>query len=136
MNKLVRDDSNYTHTFLVTLLFSMGCLAVVGCGPDSEATASESDGTGSSTESDTQMDTETGEPLGVTFWQEVAPIYFENCVSCHQDGGVAPFALDTFEAAQTWGPASAAATKARAMPPWLVRDDGSCGSFRDSRALV
>jgi len=131
MNMLVRTDSTSTNYLLVTVLLSVGCLAVLGCGSDSAATATDSDTTGSASESDT----ETGEPLGVTFWQDVAPIYFEKCVSCHQDGGIAPFALDTYETAQTWGPASAAATGVRAMPPWLVRDDGSCGTFRDSRAL-
>ncbi len=130
MHQFRREPRFSTDVRLASILFALGCLAVMGCGHESAAETDTTGSSGSETES-----TETGEPLGVQFWQDVAPIYYHKCVSCHQDGGIAPFALDTFEVAQTWGPASAAATGARVMPPWLVRDDGSCGSFRDSRAL-
>ncbi len=83
--------------------------------------------------SDTTAD-DTG-PAALTFWQDVAPVYFDNCVSCHREGGIAPFALDTYASAATWAAASAAAVSQRTMPPWLVTDDGSCGDFLDSRAL-
>ncbi|MEZ4382169.1 MAG: hypothetical protein R3A79_12535 [Nannocystaceae bacterium] len=112
-----------------------GLLALApACGDDdgdtaASATATDSDTTGAST-----GDTEGAE--GPTFWGEVAPIYFESCVSCHQSGGIGPFPLDNFADAATWGPASAAASTARTMPPWLLRDDGSCGEFRHSRALA
>lgn len=78
----------------------------------------------------------TGAEAGPTYWQEVAPIYFANCVTCHQPGGIAPFRLDTAEDAATWALASAAAAEMRTMPPWLVTDDGSCGTFKHSRALA
>lgn len=71
----------------------------------------------------------------VTFWQDVAPIYFENCVGCHQEGSIAPFALDTYESARTFAEAAKAETQARTMPPWLVTDDGTCGEYHYSRAL-
>ena len=75
-----------------------------------------------------------GEPK--TFWQDVAPIYFDNCVSCHQDGGIAPFALDNYDDAKTFAAASRLAVENRVMPPWLVTDDDSCGSFQDSRWMT
>ena len=31
---------------------------------------------------------------GPTFWGDVAPIYYERCVECHREGGIAPFRLD------------------------------------------
>lgn len=70
------------------------------------------------------------------FWDDVAPIYFARCVTCHQQGGIAPLRLDTYEDAKAWGEAALAATTARTMPPWGVVSDGSCGTFRDSRALA
>jgi hypothetical protein len=80
-------------------------------------------------------DDSTGSVTGRSYWQDVAPIYFERCVTCHQSGGIAPFALDNYADAAAWAPASVAAVAARTMPPWLLTDDGSCGTFRGSRAL-
>lgn len=71
-----------------------------------------------------------------TYWQHVAPIYFNNCVGCHSEGGIAPFRLDTYEDARTWAASSAKAVAARTMPPWLMTGDGSCGEFRDAGALA
>lgn len=72
----------------------------------------------------------------VTYWQDVAPILFENCVDCHQSGGIAPFRLDTFADAEEWSAATIRAVEERTMPPWLVTADGSCGDFRDARWLT
>jgi hypothetical protein len=69
------------------------------------------------------------------FWQDVAPIYYEQCVGCHRAGGVAPFVLDDYATAKIWAGASATAVAERTMPPWLATDDGTCGSFVGSRAL-
>ncbi|MBL8947424.1 MAG: cytochrome c, partial [Myxococcales bacterium] len=69
------------------------------------------------------------------FWQDVAPIYYEQCVGCHRAGGVAPFVLDDYATAKIWANASATAVAQRTMPPWLATDDGTCGSFVGSRAL-
>ncbi|WAS98044.1 monooxygenase [Nannocystis punicea] len=87
------------------------------------------DGDGSTTDT-------VGEDASVTYWQDVAPIFYNRCVTCHQAGGIGPFRLDDYAEAKQWAPASAAAVEARTMPPWLVTDDGSCGSFEGSRALA
>jgi mono/diheme cytochrome c family protein len=76
-----------------------------------------------------------GEPLLTTYWQDVAPIYYERCVECHRAGGIGPFVLDEYSSAAAWGPASALAVEHRTMPPWLVTDDGSCNAWQHSRAL-
>jgi mono/diheme cytochrome c family protein len=92
-------------------------------------------------DNDTQTDT-TGDgdgdgdsELGTTWWQDVAPIYYESCVGCHRDGGIGPFRLDEYESAAAWGPASALAVEARIMPPFLVSDDGTCNSWQHSPVL-
>ncbi|HEY0138140.1 MAG TPA: hypothetical protein VGB85_28835 [Nannocystis sp.] len=97
----------------------------------------DEDTTGTSTGTTTASDTEpTGGVQERSYWQDVAPIYYERCVTCHQSGGIAPFALDNYADAAGWAPASAAAVAERTMPPWLVTDDGTCGDFRGSRALA
>jgi hypothetical protein len=70
-----------------------------------------------------------------SFYADVLPLLEQNCVPCHQSGGIAPFALDSYEAAETWADAIAQVTKERTMPPWGAVSDGSCGDFRDSLAL-
>ena len=55
-----------------------------------------------------------------TYWADIAPLYRDRCVDCHQSGGLGPMALDNYADAATWATASAASTAARAMPPWGV----------------
>ena len=69
----------------------------------------------------------------VTYWQDVAPIFFESCVTCHQPDSVAPFRLDTYEEAREWSVAAREAVEERTMPPWLVTSDGSWTSSRRGR---
>lgn len=89
---------------------------------------------GSSTGADDGTTT-TGEADAPDYWRDAAPILFEHCGQCHTEGGIAPFRVDDYGEAAAWAEASAMAVTERTMPPWLVTDDGSCGEFRDSRAL-
>jgi hypothetical protein len=101
-------QQNILQTIFVTLSLS----ALAGCGENAPAPEQK-----------------------VTYWQDVAPILTSRCVSCHQAGGVAPFRLDTYAAAALRSPAVTVAVKARQMPPWLAKGDGTCGDFQDSRWL-
>jgi len=71
----------------------------------------------------------------LTYADDTGPLMQRACVSCHQEGGIGPFALDNYDAVSEWAEASLAAMQARTMPPWGVVDDGSCRDFRDSRWL-
>ena len=77
----------------------------------------------------------TGPIEDVTYWQSVAPIYADKCVQCHQAGGIAPFALDSYDSAVNFAAAAKAAVQSRRMPPYLVTADGSCGDFSEPWAL-
>lgn len=68
-------------------------------------------------------------------FENVGPIYERHCISCHTEGGAAPFALDNYEDAAEWAGPAAAATASRTMPPYLVKDDGTCGDFEDGHWL-
>ncbi len=48
----------------------------------------------------------------------IAPILYNNCVSCHRTGGIAPFELVSYQNAVTYGSAISSAVQARRMPPW------------------
>ena len=119
--------------FLVPALLFSACTD----GPDAGADAGDIAGTTEPTSGDSsgalEPTTGGGEP---TFWADVAPIYFDRCVTCHQAGGIAPFRLDNYPDAKLWAAAAVAAVEAKTMPPWLITADGSCGEFRGSRALA
>ncbi|HEX9365534.1 MAG TPA: tetratricopeptide repeat protein [Vicinamibacterales bacterium] len=55
----------------------------------------------------------------VTFNEDVAPIVFANCASCHRPGEVAPFSLLTYADALKHAGKIAEETRERRMPPWL-----------------
>ncbi|MCA9700559.1 MAG: hypothetical protein KC431_23735, partial [Myxococcales bacterium] len=105
-------------------------LAFAGC--QDEPGSDDDVGTESS---DTEDTGDTGQELQPTYWQDVAPIYYEQCVTCHRDGGIAPIPLDDYPTAANWAQVAAQSASERTMPPWLVKADGSCGEWDHSRAL-
>ena len=60
------------------------------------------------------------EPL--TFDKDIAPIVYQNCVSCHRAGEVAPFPLATYQDVQRRAPMIAAVTQSHYMPPWKAAE--------------
>jgi len=80
--------------------------------------------------------TTTNPPGAVTFWQDVAPIYNQRCVRCHQEGGIGPFRLDDYTEAKNHATLEAARVAAGTMPPYFMVHDGSCGSFHDETTLT
>ncbi len=73
-----------------------------------------------------------GEP---TYHEHVAPLLQRACVSCHVEGGIAPFALDSYEAAKAHASSIESATGSRRMPPISVDTSGDCNEFADRRIL-
>jgi hypothetical protein len=74
------------------------------------------------------------EPLAPTYWQDVEPIFYTNCVSCHTAGGIGPFAIDDPETAIAFAPLIAEETASRAMPPWPP--GGDTPALRHVRVLT
>jgi mono/diheme cytochrome c family protein len=73
-------------------------------------------------------------PATPTFSEDVAPILYRNCVTCHRAGEAAPFALITYADAQKHGKQMAKVTKSRYMPPWHAAH--GFGEFADERRLT
>lgn len=93
------------------LLCAASAVGVAGCGDDPSATPAPK------------------------YYEDVRPLLAEQCTGCHEEGGIAPFALTSYEEAKAWAGPVAAAVRARRMPPFLADGSGSCGTFRDSRWL-
>jgi hypothetical protein len=76
---------------------------------------------------------EGGEDKAPTFAENVAPILYEKCVTCHRPGQAAPFALITYDEVRKKGKQIAKVTAARYMPPWHAAH--GFGDFADERRL-
>jgi hypothetical protein len=70
----------------------------------------------------------------VTFSEAIAPIVYDNCVTCHRPGEAAPFALISYEDVRKRGQLIAAVTKSRYMPPWHA--EHGFGEFKTERRLT
>jgi len=73
-------------------------------------------------------------PRAVTFSEDVAPIVYANCVSCHRPGEAAPFSLITYEDVSKRAKLIAKVTESRQMPPWHAAH--GYGEFADERGLT
>ncbi len=70
----------------------------------------------------------------VTYAKDVAPILYQNCLSCHRDGESGPFALATYAQAKTWAKSIKEYTTRKQMPPWKAV--AGYGDFHDARTLT
>jgi hypothetical protein len=70
----------------------------------------------------------------ITFSGNIAPILYENCVTCHRPGEAAPFSLITYEDVKKRGALIATVTASRYMPPWHAAH--GYGEFADERRLT
>jgi hypothetical protein len=94
-------------------------LALVGCGDSGGEGAAGGGGAGAT---------------GPTYWADVKPIVDAKCNGCHVPGGIAPFALTTYEEVSGHQSAIRAAVEARTMPPWPA--DPGCNDYLNDRSLT
>jgi hypothetical protein len=123
---------------LSPLSFSLSLLALalvpaacVDSNPVDEAAGeSDADATGD----------ESGEELRYATWhQDIAPIVTHKCSGCHRDGGIGPFALETYEQGAAWAELSVQAIETGAMPPWGQDNTEECEprhGFKDDPRLT
>jgi hypothetical protein len=65
----------------------------------------------------------TTEPAPPPTWHaDVKPLMQRACLDCHVEGGIGPFAFDSYERALALGPALTHAVVSRTMPPWAHDD--------------
>ncbi len=70
----------------------------------------------------------------VTWADDVAPVLFENCTSCHRPGQVAPMSLLDYKSARPWARSISRAVTARTMPPWFANPEH--GDFVEDARLT
>lgn len=75
----------------------------------------------------------------VTWHQDIAPLVMEKCGSCHIDGGIAPFSIQTYDEAKEWAVDMSVAIRNGSMPPWGAAETDECtppGTFKDDIRLT
>lgn len=68
-----------------------------------------------------------------TWSADIAPILYAHCTNCHRDGGIGPFALETYQDAADNAYAVLDAVETGEMPPW--RADPNYRHFKDENVL-
>ena len=66
----------------------------------------------------------------ISYANDVAPILKERCVSCHMEGGIAPFAMNSHQMVQGWSPMIREVLYTKRMPPGQI-DNEYVHDFRD-----
>jgi hypothetical protein len=74
-----------------------------------------------------------GEFAKISYSTTVAPIIEAKCIACHQEGGIAPFAFDSYEKVKGFAPMMREAIRTDRMPPW--DPDPHVGKFKDDKSL-
>ncbi|MBI1359321.1 MAG: redoxin domain-containing protein [Alphaproteobacteria bacterium] len=70
----------------------------------------------------------------ISYTETVAPILQQKCVTCHQKGGIAPFAMNSYEVVKGFAPMMLETVMAKRMPPWFA--DPHVGKFSNDTALT
>jgi thiol-disulfide isomerase/thioredoxin/mono/diheme cytochrome c family protein len=77
-------------------------------------------------------------PTTVTYHNQVARILQNNCVECHRAGGVAPFALESYEDAKSHAGMIRKQVEKGVMPPWFAAPPapGAHSPWSNDRSLA
>ncbi len=70
----------------------------------------------------------------ISYVKDVAPILQEKCVSCHVNGGIGPFAMNSYEVVRGFAPMIRETVRTRRMPPYFA--DPHIGAFKNDQGLT
>jgi hypothetical protein len=120
------------------LLCSFGCASADADDPGGSSDVSgeiaESSGSSPSSGADSSSTSSDLDPADVTYWADVKPIVDARCGGCHVEGGVAPFALTTYDEVRPYGEGIAIAVESGQMPPWPAGPE--CNTYAHDPSLT
>lgn len=70
----------------------------------------------------------------ISYTKVIAPLLIENCTQCHVKGGIAPWAMDSYEMVFGWSTMMREVLRSKRMPPWQA--DPHYGSFANDLSLT
>jgi hypothetical protein len=75
----------------------------------------------------------------VTWYGHIAPLVHEKCGGCHNEGGIGPFSIETYDEAHMWASDMQRQIQSGAMPPWGAQETDECtppAAFKDDIRLT
>lgn len=103
---------------------ALGGGALLGCGGGGESGGAGGGGEGG---------TGTDPGAALTYYKDVKPILDARCSSCHAEGGIGPFRLETYDQVQGLRDLVRDEVAARRMPPWPP--NRGCNDYWGDRSL-
>ena len=83
----------------------------------------------------TQAETLAPQPaFKVSYEKNVQPILQQHCIGCHTEKGMAPFSLESYQAAASRADLIAYVTSEKIMPPWMP--GGKTPPLKNERKLT
>ena len=79
---------------------------------------------------------QSSDPEEPTFANDVAPILYESCVSCHRPGEIAPMSLISYQEVRPWARSIKNKVETRAMPPWHLDRRIGIQKFKNDPSLT
>lgn len=69
----------------------------------------------------------------ISYADDIAPMLLENCVACHHEGGIGPFAMNEYNMIKGFAPMIREVVRTKRMPPWHA--DPHIGEYANDRSL-
>lgn len=69
----------------------------------------------------------------ISYVENIAPILKKTCVSCHREGGIAPWSMSSFDMVKGFAPMIREVVRLKRMPPWHA--DPEVGHWLEDRSL-
>ncbi|MGZ6049430.1 MAG: redoxin domain-containing protein [Phenylobacterium sp.] len=70
----------------------------------------------------------------ISYSKDIAPILQEKCVSCHVNGGIGPFAMNSYAIVKGFAPMIRETVRTRRMPPYFA--DPHIGAFKNDQGMT
>ncbi len=78
--------------------------------------------------------TKRAEHAAISYSETIAPMLAKNCASCHEEGGIAPWAMTDYSMIEGFAPMIREVVRTKRMPPWSA--DPHIGTFSNARGLT
>jgi hypothetical protein len=69
----------------------------------------------------------------ISYSETIAPMLIDNCVTCHREGGIGPWAMTEYNMVRGFAPMIREVVRTQRMPPWHA--DPHHGRFANDRSL-